>query len=534
MSHVVVSNVAFGYPGADQLFFDVSFRIAPGEHAAIIGDNGTGKSTLVQVIAGLLTAEEGEISVGGRTLYMPQDVGVTDARTIHELLLSYAPPLLRDSGERMLDAERRLAAGDEAAGIDLGEAIGEWSERGGYELEATWDASARRILRLSFADIAERWADTLSGGERKQLVLDVLLNSDADILLLDEPDNYLDIAAKRWLEAEIVRSRKTIVTVSHDRHLLSAAIDKIVTLEASGATAGSWTHGGSYATYADARTARQEQLGDDLKRWQDEERRLFHHYKIMKQRAALNYKNASRADAAESRWERFVAAGPPPPPIPDQRVKMRLRGGDSARRVVALRGVGLDGMIAAYSDEVMFGERIGLVGPNGSGKSHLLRLIAGTETPSEGEVVVGNRVSPGLFTQVNARPDFAGRDVGAIVVDRVGELQGATAALARYGIHGAVRRPYETLSGGQKARLEILCLELEGHNLLLLDEPTDNLDIASCEALEGALDGFTGTVVAISHDRTFLAELDRFWLLDHDGSCKEYLDYDSVVAALTK
>jgi ATPase subunit of ABC transporter with duplicated ATPase domains len=172
------------------------------------------------------------------------------------------------------------------------------------------------------------------------------------------------------------------------------------------------------------------------------------------------------------------------------------------------------------------------VGPNGSRKTHLIRLLAGEAVGHDGDVVLGPRVSPGLFTQLNARADFSGRKVIDIVRERVGVLERAMQGLARYGLVEAAQRTYETLSGGQRARLEILCLEVEGHNLLLLDEPTDNLDIASSEALETALDGFEGTVVAVSHDRAFLRTLDRFFLLDHAGDVELLPDPDAALVAL--
>ncbi|WP_228430589.1 ATP-binding cassette domain-containing protein [Baekduia soli] len=179
-----------------------------------------------------------------------------------------------------------------------------------------------------------------------------------------------------------------------------------------------------------------------------------------------------------------------------------------------------------------FGERVGIVGPNGGGKTHLMRMLSGDEPPGEGEMVTGPRVSTGLFTQLNARSDFAGRGVLEVVEERLGATQPSMAALARYGLQDAANRSYDTLSGGQKARLEILCLELEGHNLLLLDEPTDNLDIDSSEALEHALDGFEGTVVAVSHDRAFLRRLDRFLMVLHDGTVLGLPDPDSALQAL--
>ena len=208
--------------------------------------------------------------------------------------------------------------------------------------------------------------------------------------------------------------------------------------------------------------------------------------KIMKQRAAQNFKNATKANGAETRWEKFVAAGPPPPPVPDQNIYVNLRGADSARRVVQMIDVSVNDLFLPFSDEVHFGERVGLIGPNGTGKSHLLGALAGTIDHFDGTIGFGPRTSIGTFTQINDRPDFRGRECFEIVRDRVFEDEKSMKALARYGLAANARQEFSTLSGGQKARMEILCLELEGHNVLLLDEPTDNLDIESSEALEKA------------------------------------------------
>lgn len=529
MSHVSVSNLAYAHPGGNLLFEGVSFKIAPGAHVGVVGVNGVGKSTLFGVIMGTLPADEGDAATGGRVAHMPQDVGVAgDPRAVRELLLGLTTGALRDAGERMNAAEKALAAGDDEAGMALGVAIGDWGEQGGYELEAQWDAACRRIVRSAFHELADRPAITLSGGERKQLVLDVLLRGDADVLLLDEPDNFLDVPAKRALEEQLRKTKKTVLVISHDRDLLSEGVNVILTLEGNGA----WLHHGSYKTYPAAREERQKKLGDAVARWHEEEKRLRELMRTFKERARYSPDLAKRADAFETRWERFKAEGSPPPPVPEQQMKVRLRGGDSARRVLDLRQVGVTNLVKPFTDEIHFGERVGIVGPNGGGKTHLMRMLSGDEAPGVGELVLGPRVSVGLFTQLNARSDFAGRGVLEVVEERLGATQPSMSALARYGLQNASNRTYDTLSGGQKARLEILCLELEGHNLLLLDEPTDNLDIDSCEALEQALEGFEGTVVAVSHDRAFLRRLDRFLMVLHDGSVLGLPDPDSALEAL--
>ena len=532
MGHVVVSRLAYAHPGGELLFSDVSFRVSEGRHVGLVGANGVGKSTLFRVLAGALSADEGDVSIGGIVGYMAQDIGVADEdRTVRELLLSLAPLALRSAGERMLRHEAQLAAGDADAGIKLGSAIADWSALGGYELEGQWDAACRRIVRAAFDELAERPSVTLSGGERKQLVLDVLFRSDADVLLLDEPDNFLDVPAKLALERQIRGSKKTVLMISHDREVLSGAVDSILTLEGNGA----WMHGGAYPTYPRAREERQRRLGDAVKRWRDEERRLFTLMKTFKERAKYSSDWAKKADAAETRWRRFRDTGPPPAPVNDVPIVVRMRGGDSARRVLDLRSLGLADLVSPFSDEIHFGERVGVLGPNGSGKSELMRVLAGEREADQGELVVGPRVSTGFFTQLQTRRDLAGRVVIDVVLDRVrsgGGVQAAMGALARYGLAEAARRSYDVLSGGEKARLEVLVLELEGHNLLLLDEPTDNLDIESSDALERALSTFEGTVVAVSHDRAFLRTMDRFLMVLHDGTVLSLPSYEPALEAL--
>jgi ATPase subunit of ABC transporter with duplicated ATPase domains len=548
LGSIVVSELEYAPPGRASLFFDVSFTVSPGERAVLIGTNGVGKSTLLRILAGELEADAGEFALAGSVLTMTQDVGMgSPDATLRELLIEVAPTVLRDAGRTLVAAEADLAAAGERthddvnrAGIAYADALNEWGDLGGYELEAHWAAAVERSVTSAVDDVGTRRVGELSGGERKRLVLDVILSSRPDILLLDEPDNYLDIPTRGWLEDQLRNSGSTVLMVSHDRAVLDATATKVIALEGSGA----WVHGGPYRTFPEARRHRQELLGDALERWKGEERRLFRHMKVMKQRAAVNFKNASKANAAETRWERFVAAGPPPPPVADQRVHMRLRGADSARRVIRMVDVSVGDLFLPFTDDVMFGERVGLIGPNGTGKTHLMRVLHGdprhpVRPDHTGTVTFGPRTSVGLFTQVNDRPDFAGRTPFEIVVatevdpaGRGDDAERAMAALGRYGLAECRTQPYETLSGGQRARLEILTLDLEGHNVLLLDEPTDNLDVDSAEELERALDRFVGTIIAVSHDRVFLRQLDRFVMIGDDGEVLGIPDYDVAMAAL--
>ncbi len=529
VSSIVVSELAYSPPGSDQLFFDVGFGVSPGEHAALVGANGVGKSTILRILTGELSQDDGEFTVNGTMLAMTQDVGMSRPNdTVRHMLLEVATPTLRVAGNALIAAELALANGTDD-GMGYAVALSDWGDLGGYELETQWQAAAQRSVKTPITDFSTRLISELSGGERKRLVLDLLLTSGVDVLLLDEPDNYLDIPTRAWLEEQIKACRSTILMVSHDRTMLERVSTKIIAIEGSGC----WIHGGSYVTYPEAREKRQALLGDDLKRWNDEERRLFHHMKIMKQRAAQNFKNATKANGAETRWEKFVAAGPPPPPAPDQQIYVRLRGADSARRVVKFDNLSMGNLFLPFSDEVHYGERVGLIGPNGTGKSHLLGALSGDKQPDHGTILFGPRTSVGVFTQINDRPDFIGRECIDIIRDRVVDEQKAMGALARYGLRNNSRQDFATLSGGQKARLEILCLELEGHNVLLLDEPTDNLDIESSEALEKALDGFEGTVIAVSHDRTFLAQFDRFIMITDDGEVYALPDFEIALAGLS-
>ena len=231
---------------------------------------------------------------------------------------------------------------------------------------------------------------------------------------------------------------------------------------------------------------------------------------------------ASRLQAAVTRLRRFEEEGPPQQAPREQHVKMRLGGGRTGKRAVICENLELSGLMNAFSTEIWYGERVAVLGSNGSGKSFFLRLLAGEDVPHQGTARLGARVVPGLFRQTHARPDLAGRWPEEILMTEHALLRSeAMAALARYELQFCARQPFGSLSGGQQARLQILLLELAGCTLLLLDEPTDNLDLASAEALQAGLESYQGTVLSVTHDRWFARSFDRFLVFGADGNVYE-------------
>ncbi len=527
MGSLDVSHVSWSRPGGAPLLHDVSFHVGTGQRVALVGANGVGKSTLMRLIAGEESGYTGTISVDGTLGVMRQLVGTADdATTVRDLLVSVSSPAVRRAAAELVDAEASQAADPAAGGPALAyaAAIAAWGDAGGWEAEVLWDTCATKALGRGFEELAARPLRTLSGGQQKRLALEALLRSDADVLLLDEPDNFLDIPAKRWLESQLATSAKTLLYVSHDRELLAATATKVVTVEASGA----WTHGAGFATYAEARADRLERIDKDHRLHADERARLEGIVREMKRRASFAEKFAPRAKAAESRLRQFDEAGPPPERVREQAVKVQLGGGRTGRRAVVIEALELTGLTEAFDVEVSFGERVAILGGNGTGKSHFLRLLGGGAVDHEGVARLGARVVPGLFNQTHEHPELTGRDLIAVLAGRDLVRGPAMAHLRRYGLQGCADQTFDTLSGGQQARFQVLLLELDGATLLLLDEPTDNLDLHSAEALEEGLAAFEGTVMAVTHDRWFLRGFDRFLVFNEDGHVSDHLEAPST------
>jgi ATPase subunit of ABC transporter with duplicated ATPase domains len=514
VSHVELAGVGYFLPDGRNLLYDVSFRVGDGAVVALLGANGAGKSTLLQVVAGDLEPHEGTVVRSGRLGVMRQFIGsVRDATTVRELLGGLSEPGLAAAVQALGSAQRAVeAGGGEAASVGYAQAIADFGDHGGWDAEVLWETCCREALGLSLAEAGDRRVGTLSGGEQKRLALEALLRGDADLLLLDEPDNYLDVPGKRWLEERLRETPKTVLLVTHDRELIANAAQRIVTVEARSA----WTHGGGFATYAAAREARIARLDELRRRWDEERAKLVALVRRMQEAAKRNADMASAYKAAQTRLRRFEEAGPPPLPPRPQDVRMRLRGGRTGRRAVRCEALELTGLTRPFSVEVHYGEQVAVLGANGSGKSHFLRLLAGEDVAHGGTAALGARVVPGHFVQTHEHPELAGRTPLEVLMDADGERTKAMGSLTRYGLQHAAGQRFETLSGGQQARLQVLLLETSGATLLLLDEPTDNLDLESAEALEHALDAFAGTVLAVTHDRWFARRFDRFLVFRAD------------------
>ncbi|WP_098891594.1 ATP-binding cassette domain-containing protein [Streptomyces sp. or3] len=546
MGYFDVNSVSYGLPDGRVLLDEISFRVGEGAKAALIGANGSGKTTLLRIIAGDLAAHGGAVSRGGSLGVMRQFIA-REGDQVRDLLLSVADPRIRRAAAAVDTAEAILGSStDTKAQMAYAAALADWGDAGGYDAEVLWDVCTTEALGVPFERCKQRAVGSLSGGEQKRLVLEALLRGPDQVLLLDEPDNYLDVPGKRWLEDRLLETPKTVLYISHDRQLLARTAKSIITVELGAAGNTSWVHPGGFDTYHRARTERFERFDEMRSRWDEERAKLRALVQMYKQKASYNSDMASRYRSARTRLDRFESMGPPPAQPRQQHLAMRLRGGRTGKRTVICAGLELTGLMKPFDLEVRFGDRVAVLGSNGSGKSHFLRLLAagGSAPEPEHEPVgdlpvepvshrgaarLGARVRPGWFAQVHGRPDLASRTLVSILHRGDERREGlpreeASRVLARYELAAAAEQEFDSLSGGQQARFQILLLELGGTTLLLLDEPTDNLDLVSAEALQHALRGFEGTVLAVTHDRWFARDFDRFLVFGSDGTVYESSD----------
>jgi ATP-binding cassette subfamily F protein 3 len=513
MSLLNVSGLAFRYSSTTELFRDVTFAIKPGDRLAVVGANGAGKSTLLALLAGDLEPSEGTIARRQR-LSAASAAGFVHSSDLlfDSVFASRADVSALRRQIRALEAE--LA--DEGRAAEYSDALEDYLAQGGYAAEAECE---RVLSGLGFhAGEFELTLNKLSGGQRTRASLARALNSHADLLLLDEPTNHLDIAARQWLEDQLSASRGACVFVSHDRAFLERVATSVLEIRRGTAT----LFEGGYFEYRARRSLLDRQAWEEF---DGAERRKSAMERAAERRAQLaarvaiapvgvrhskdfyGRKAAKVARTGRLLRERSSHAPEVKKPWEDQPIPRLDFGNVERSGEIALR---VDGVTKAFDGRTLFedvtfhlarGERLALVGPNGSGKTTLLRILLGKEHPDSGEVRLGANVEAACFTQGSADVDPA-----KTPLELCGSGTQARTLLGCLKVRpDRVARPFRELSAGERTKVVLVQLLLSGANLLILDEPTDNLEIEAQEALEQALAQYPGTLIVVSHDRAFLS-----------------------------
>jgi ATP-binding cassette subfamily F protein 3 len=530
-----INNIARVH-GGRTIFRAISWTIQDGEKIGLVGPNGIGKSTLLRTLAGLEQPDGGIITLrrGARVAYLPQEYSGESGRAVLAELLA-AREDLAALEQRIAAVEARMGDPAVAANMQALERVlaeherllEEYAALGGTMLHNRAEGLLRQ-LGLEEPQW-EQPMDLLSGGQRKLVGLARCLLADPDILLLDEPDNHLDLTRKTMLEQVIREFEGTVVIISHDRYLLDETVSIIVELEpASDVMARLKRWEGNYSSYVAQKELALLKQQQDYVAQQKEIARLEAAVARFKLWASIviNERHIKQARNKQRQIDRMDKVERP---VLERR-KMALqfrpqaRGGAKAIELRQLDKVFDDKIIMIdAAATIMNGERVGIVGPNGAGKSVLLRMILGMLEPDGGEVWVGPSIQPGYYAQQHETLDMNQTPIEALRDVRPMYEGEAVAKLGRFLIpYAAASQPIAKLSGGEKSRVQLARLMLTGANCLLLDEPTNNLDIASAEVLEQALDEFAGTVVVVSHDRYFLDRVVDRILEVRDGELRVY------------
>jgi len=514
-----------------QILSRLSLEIHAGRVVGLVGPNGAGKSSLLKLIAGEHTAEAGTVTrAKGITVgYLAQEPILDPQRTALEEALAAVPELAHIEAElARIEAQLSDPAvyGDAKKLARVLDRQASLHERFDALGGSTFEARVREtLLGLGFdeSDLHVR-TGALSGGQRKLVGLTRLLLSGPSVLLLDEPDNHLDLAGKAFLEQFIQNYAGAVVIVSHDRYLLDRVVDEIADLEDGRIE----TYRGSYSEFAvekETRLARQQQLyavqQRQIKRLEMAAKRL-----IVWGRTYDNEDLIRRGKNILTRIEKMDKIERPL--INRRRIGLELEGWRGSNKVLEISSLAkaFDGasILRDVNLLVRHGDRVALVGPNGAGKSLLMRTILGQETPDRGEITIGPSVEIGYYSQHHETLDFSLSLIESVQRAKPMAENAAVAFLLRFLYsYKQMRQHVADLSGGERSRLQLALLMLGGANFLLLDEPTNNLDIASAEVLETALDDFEGTVLTVSHDRYFLDRIAGRIVELKDGIAQEFL-----------
>jgi ATP-binding cassette subfamily F protein 3 len=512
------------------IFDEVDLEIISGDRIGLVGENGGGKSTMFKLIAGVEQPTEGAVT-RKRNLtigYLTQEVDpAQNDKSVFEAVAEISPEAT-SLAARLHDLEAAMSGPRFAEDSDYMEEVltsyADAQERfdalGGYALE---HEVGDVLSGLGFG--ADRYTQTvgsLSGGEKKLVNLARILLKKPDFLLLDEPDNHLDLEAKAWLEGFIRSYPGTVMIISHDRYLLEHVVKKIYELEDGQIS----VYIGDYTCFVEERRRRLFKRQELYALQRDEIKRLEVILRNLTSWAKQNPKFAPRARSMEKRVERARREAAERPILQREHIKVAFDSDRSGVKVLELKAISktIDGrsLFRPFDLTVLYRERVALVGPNGSGKTTLLRIIAGLIPPDGGTVKMGPSVLPGYYTQEHESLPLAMTPMDFVRSLKPLTEQAAISTLrtllfSYHDMHNTIG----SLSGGEKSRLQIARLMLTDANFLILDEPTNNLDIASIEVLEAALLAFEGTILTVSHDRYFLDKIvTKTVALSPDGNAR--------------
>ena len=530
MAVLRVENLQKSY-GERTLFSGVSFEIAPGEHVGLIGVNGTGKTTLFRILQKEEDPDTGRVSVAAdaRISYMEQNPYLDGTLDLYSFTLN--------AFSELIELEKRLAEIAERIGRDPSERdrlialqdalLQQFDRKGGSTFRARTRSS---LLGLGFSEKdLDRPVVEFSGGQISKAMLARTILTDADILYLDEPTNNLDVVAVRWLEDYIRSFKGSVLMISHDRAFLDGTVSRILEL----------THGcvltgkGNYTAYLEKKMTSSELAAKQFQRQQKEIKRIEG---IIAQQKRWNQAHNYVTIASKQKQIDRIRAEMIPPEKDEKHITFRFpQPAPTGNEVLVLKDLGKD-----YGSQTVFehldllvekGQCVCLIGENGCGKSTLLRIITGQETPTAGSYRIGAGVRIGYYAQ-HTRDLHEDKTVLEELYDSFplmlpDQLRGYLGMFLFRG--DDIHKVIGTLSGGERARIQLLKLVLSGANVLLLDEPTNHLDIASMEVLEHALEQFEGTSVIVSHDRYLVRRLaDRVVILTRDGLIEQEDETDDM------
>lgn len=526
MNYLSLENVSKSY-GDKVLFRDISMQISHGQKIALVAKNGTGKTTLLRVIAGLEPGEgEGHSILLKRDIrvgYLEQEPSFLETHTVMEAVFDSDNPILK----AIRNYEQAMLFPDRSAAFQ--KAINRMDELNAWDFEAKINEILSKLNILLDQEIA-----TLSGGQRKRLALAKILIEDPEFLILDEPTNHLDLDMIEWLEQYLQQPNLTIFMVTHDRYFLERVCDTIVEL-----TDGNlYKYRGNYSDFLIKKTAREDNEAANLQKV----KRLFKRELewVRRMPKARGTKAKARVDAFEEIKTKASKR------LDDGQVQLEIKGQRLGSKILEVQYISKSygdlKLIDNFAYKFKKKERVGIVGPNGAGKSTLLRLLTQAERPDSGKIIVGETVVFGYYSQegIQLKEDKRVIDVVQDVAEYIplakGQKLTAIQLLDRFLFTRDQHQLYVSqLSGGERRRLYLLTVLMENPNFLILDEPTNDLDIITLNILEDFLMEFPGCVVIVSHDRYFMDKLvDHLFVFEGAGKIKDYNGNYTEYRALQK